>query len=235
MPEETATATVGISGMKDIMLEEESKKELSLVIDEEIKQELTNAIEKDHQKTKIPEIVGIGEIKFLMPENEITTTPSVELASENQSDILFLDDSEYSNKTESEETETCESVDLKKGNTEEKPVTDDKVSENEVTPVDKIQFDTNPSSKSTEDEQVNVIKEDGISSVDGETAILPKQEVSTDESKKLETEQTSDEIPMPIDQVDEPCEDEETLNVDATSIEEENLPVDQGIKEEMRN
>ena len=161
--------------MKDIVLEEKSKQELLLEIDEEIKQDLTHAIEKNQQKTEIPEILGIGEIKFLMPEHEITTTPSVELASENQSDILFLDDTEYSNKTESEETETVESVDLKKVNTKE-PVTDDKVSENEVTPVDKIQFDTNPSSKSTEDEQVNVIKEDGISSLDGETAILPKQE-----------------------------------------------------------
>jgi hypothetical protein len=238
LPEETPTATVGISGMKDIMLEEESKKELSLVIDEEIKQDLTNAIEKDHQKTEIPEIVGIGEIKFLMPEHEITTTPSVELASENQSDILFLDDTEYSNK--SEETETCESVDLKKGNTEQKPVTNDKLSENKVSPVDVIQFDADHSSQSTEDEQVDlkseasdVIKEDDISSIDGETKTFPNQEVSTDESKKLKTEQTSDESPMPIDQVDESSVDEETLNVDVTSIDEENLPVDQGIKEEI--
>ena len=99
MPEETATATVGISGMKDLVPEEESKKELSLVIDEEIKQDLTHAIEKNHQKTEIPEILGIGEIKFLSPECEITTTDSFELASKNPSDILSLDDTEYSNKT----------------------------------------------------------------------------------------------------------------------------------------
>ena len=37
------TATVGISGVQDIMLEEESKKELSLVIDEEIKQDSARA------------------------------------------------------------------------------------------------------------------------------------------------------------------------------------------------
>ena len=235
MPEETATATGGIRGMKDIMLEEESKKVLSLVIDEEIKQDLTNAIEKDHQKTEIPEIVGIGEIKFLMPEHEITTTPSVELASENQSDILFLDDTEYSKKTESEETETCESVDLKKGNTEQKPVTNDKLSENKVSPVDEIQSDADHSSQSTEDEQVDLKSEDSdvIKEDNGETETLPKQELSTDESKKLETEKTSDETHMPIDQVNESSEDEETLNVETTSIEEDNLAVDQGIKEEI--
>ena len=190
MPEETAIATVGIIGMKDIVLEEESKQEL-------------------------------------------------ELASKNPSDIMSLDDAKYSNKTEAEETETVESVDLKKVNTEE-PVTDDKVSENEVSPVDEIQFDTDHSSKSTEDEQVDVkseasdvIKEDDISSIDGETATLPKQEVSTDESKKLETEQTSHETHMPIDHVDESSEDEEIFNVDITSIEKKNLPVDHGIEEEI--
>ena len=242
MPEETATATVRISEMKAIVLEEESKQELLLEIDEEIKQDLTYAIEKDHQKNpEIPEIVGIGEIKFLTSEPDITTTDCFELASKNSSDILSLDDTEYSNKTESEENETCESADLKKGNTEEKFVTNDKVSENEVSPVDEIQSDADHSCKNTEDEQVgveteasDVIKEDDISSVDGETATFLKQEVSTDESKKLETEQTSDETPIPIDQVDEPSEDKETSNGDATSIGEENLPgVDQGIKEEI--
>ena len=56
--------------------EEEYKQELSLVKEEEIKEDLTQVTEKDDQKTETP-----GGIKELMP--------SVELASENPSDISF--------------------------------------------------------------------------------------------------------------------------------------------------
>ena len=57
-----------------------------------------------------------------------------------------------------------------------------------------------------------------------------------------ETEQKSDEIPMPIeevsmhqsiDQVNEPSEVKETPKKDAKSIEEKTLPLDQGTKEEI--
>ena len=103
MPEDTATAIVGIGGMKDYISEDGSKQELSLVKEEEIKEDLTQITEKDDQKTEIPVIVAIDGIKEL--------TPSVELASENLSDISSLDDTEYANKTESEESEIVESVD----------------------------------------------------------------------------------------------------------------------------
>ena len=268
MPEETTNAIVGIGEMKDIMPAEKSKQELSLVKDEDIK-----VTEKDDQKTEIPEIVDIVDIdviKDLMPESKITTTSPVDLASENPSDIPSLDDTKYSNETESEVTEIVESVDLKKVDPAEKheelgekvsseiseelanqlfpttlatvtddkvfeesvtPVTDHKVSENEVTPDDEIQ------QVEVETQSADVIKGKDQGSIDGETATLPKQEMSTHE-----TEQKSDEIPMPIeevsmhqsiDQVNEPSEVKETPNEDTKSIEEETLPVDQGTKEEI--
>ena len=68
--------------MKDLIPEDGSKQELSLVKEEEIKEDLTQVTEKDDQKTETP-----GGIKELMP--------SVELASENPSDISSLDDTEY--------------------------------------------------------------------------------------------------------------------------------------------
>merc|ERR1719362_2129360 len=82
---ETTTAIVGIGEMKDLIPEEESKQELILVNDEEIK-----VIEKDDQKTEIPEIADVDGIKDLMQEGEIATTPSVAVASENSSDVPSL-------------------------------------------------------------------------------------------------------------------------------------------------
>ena len=87
--------------MKDLIPEDEYKQELSLVKEEEIKEDLTQVTEKDDQKTETP-----GGIKEVMP--------SVEVASENPSDISSLDDTEYANKTESEESEIVELVDLDK-------------------------------------------------------------------------------------------------------------------------
>ena len=278
MPEETATAIVGIGGMKDLMPEEETTQKLPLVIDDEIKQELPQVIETDEQVTEVPEIIGIGGMKDLMPEEEVTTTASVELDSEVPSvippldDEIFDDDSDYSDETESEGSEIVEPVDVKKVDTEEKleesgqefstekaddlenvlfsttvaPVTDDKVSENEIIPVDEIQFDDDYSDESTDNEQVeveteasDVVKEDDLSSVDGVTETLPQQEVSTDssvdESEKPEVEQTSDEVSTnpSINEVDEPFEDEQTSDLDTASIEEETVPVDQGAEEEL--
>ena len=84
MPVETTTAIVGIGGKKDLILEKESMQEF--VIDKEIK-----VVEKDDQKTEIPEIeidiFKIGVTKDWMPESKITTTSSVDLASENPSYI----------------------------------------------------------------------------------------------------------------------------------------------------
>ena len=83
MPVETTTAIVGTGGKKDLILEKESKQEF--VIDKEIK-----VIEKDDQKTEIPEIVDIFKIDVIkdwMPESKITATSSVDLASENPSYI----------------------------------------------------------------------------------------------------------------------------------------------------
>ena len=98
MPEDTATAIVGISGMKDLIPEDGSKQELSVIKDGDIKVDLTQVTEEDDQKTEIPVIVAVGGVKELMP-------------SENLSDISSLDDTEYANKTESEESEIVESVD----------------------------------------------------------------------------------------------------------------------------
>ena len=177
MPEETATAIVGIGGMKDLISEEESQQELSLVNNEEIK-----VIEKDDQKTGIPEIVKGNEIKDLMPDSEITKTPSLEVASENPSDIPSLDDTKYSNETESEVTEIVESVDLKKIDPAEKPeelgeevsseiseelanqlfhttlatVTDDQVYEESVTPGTDHEVSENEVTPDDEIQQVEV-------------------------------------------------------------------------------
>ena len=98
MPEETATAIVGIGGMKDLVPEDDSKQELSLVNEEEIKEDLMQVTEKDDQETEIPVIVAVGGIKELTPEN--------------LSDISSLDVTESANKTESEQSEIVESLDL---------------------------------------------------------------------------------------------------------------------------
>ena len=49
-----------------------------------------------------------------MPESKITTTSSVDLASESPYYIFSLDDTEYSNKTTAEVTVIVESVNLRK-------------------------------------------------------------------------------------------------------------------------
>ena len=87
LPVETTTAIVGIGGKKDLILEKESMQEF--VIDKEIK-----VVEKDDQKTEIPEIeiFKIGVIKDWIPESKITTTSSVDVASESPSYIFSPDD-----------------------------------------------------------------------------------------------------------------------------------------------
>ena len=181
MPEDTATAIVDIGGMKDLIPEDGSKQELSLVKEEEIKEDLTQVTEKDDQKTEIPVIVAVGGIKEL--------TPSVELASENLSDISSLDDTEYANKTESEESEIVESVDLDKkpeelgpdfspDKTEElaiqlfhasvKPVTDDKVKLSSEVPAVKLSSEALVVKVPVEDSAVKVSSEPVVVEVSSE-------------------------------------------------------------------
>ena len=167
--------------MKDLIPEDGSKEELSLIKEEEIKEDLTQVTEKDDQKTEIPVIVAIGGIKEL--------TPSVELASENLSDISSLDDTEYANKTESEESEIVESVDLDKKpeelgpdfspeKTEDldiqlfhasvKPVTDDKVKLSSEVPVVKLSSEALVVKVSSEDSAVKVSSEPVVVEVSSE-------------------------------------------------------------------
>ena len=267
---ETTTANVGIGEMKDLIPEEESKQELILVNDEEIK-----VIEKDDQKTEIPEIADVDGIKDLMQEGEIATTPSVAVASENSSDVPSLDDTKYSNETDPEESEIVESVDLNKVDPDEKPEefeqefslkiaevlanqlyssplttisdcyvseatvttgTICEVSENEVTPDDPMQ------QVEVETQASDVNKKEDLSSIDREIVTLPKQESSTDEFKKLKSDQKTDECPMSIeevsthlsiDQVDGPSEDKETANGNSKSMEDKTVPVDEATEEEI--
>ena len=246
---------IGIGGMKDLMPEEEVTTTASVELESEVPSvipPLDNEIfdddsdYSDETESEGSEIVEPVDVKKVdteeMPEVE-TTTQMIGIGGmkdlmpeEDKQELPQIVDEDM--KQELPQADDLENVLFP---TTVAPVTDDKVSENEISPVDEIQFDDDYSDESTDNEQVevetevsDVVKEDDLSSVDGGTETLPQQEVSTDssvdESEKPEVEQTSDEVSTnpSINEVDEPFEDEQTA-----STEEETVPVDQGTEEEI--